>query len=334
MFRYFVHRFIAFFLLLAALPILALFYVLMKCGNRQGESFIYRGERLGLNGRLFTIYKIRTLPENATQTLAEEIFRPGFDVELTYGRFLRASRLDELPQLWNIVKGEMALVGPRPVRPAIYERTVRQIPSYKRRLAVKPGLTGYAQLLTAHRAPKRIRSVIDNHYAEHKSTLFWDGVMLLRTGYAALMHLASSFVTAIEWRCRKLCSTGSLRERRAMKRVAAKRTEGCVTDEAFCPELCVWQPLDDINYSMLALWLDTEFDQDECINLLLRVKPSNRRGRRMARCYCLVFRRTEQTDRDGRDGDCTRFRHVLLYTPFSDYSRYVIDQYILHDRIG
>src|SRR5205085_7133505 len=104
----------------------------------------------GPGGRIFPINKFRTLRRDAETRLGpylgEELVRR---TELEYtsiGRWLKASQLDELPQLWNVLRGDMSFVGPRPIRPRFFEELARELPAYWQRLVVRPGLTGFAQV--------------------------------------------------------------------------------------------------------------------------------------------------------------------------------------------
>ena len=115
-----------------------------------GLPVLYRGERVGRGGRIFTIVKFRTLKRDAETRLGpylgEELVRR---TELEYtkvGRWLKRTQLDELPQLWNVLRGDMSFVGPRPIRPRFFEELARQLPGYWQRLSVRPGLTGFAQM--------------------------------------------------------------------------------------------------------------------------------------------------------------------------------------------
>ena len=115
-----------------------------------GLPVLYRGERVGRGGRVFRILKFRTLEPDAEARLGpylgEELVRR---TELEYtriGRRLKATQLDELPQLWNILRGDMSLVGPRPIRPRFFEQLAAELPAYWQRLVVRPGLTGFAQM--------------------------------------------------------------------------------------------------------------------------------------------------------------------------------------------
>jgi lipopolysaccharide/colanic/teichoic acid biosynthesis glycosyltransferase len=111
---------------------------------------LYRGLRVGRAGSLFTMFKFRTLSVDAEQRLGPylgaELTRLTADEVTRVGHLLRATHLDELPQLLNVLAGDMSLVGPRPIRPAFFEELCEQIPQYWQRLVVAPGMTGFAQL--------------------------------------------------------------------------------------------------------------------------------------------------------------------------------------------
>jgi lipopolysaccharide/colanic/teichoic acid biosynthesis glycosyltransferase len=107
---------------------------------------LYRQRRVGINGHTFTLYKFRSMYADA-EARTGAVWATVDDPRITpVGRWLRKLRLDELPQLWNVVKGDMAIVGPRPERPEFVDLLAHQIPYYRQRLAVKPGITGWAQI--------------------------------------------------------------------------------------------------------------------------------------------------------------------------------------------
>jgi lipopolysaccharide/colanic/teichoic acid biosynthesis glycosyltransferase len=115
-----------------------------------GRPILYRGERVGRGGRFFLMLKFRTLrpgaEERIGQYLGEELVRRT-EAELTaVGRWLKASQLDEIPQLWNVLRGQMSFVGPRPIRPRFFAELAHELPAYWQRLVVRPGLTGFAQV--------------------------------------------------------------------------------------------------------------------------------------------------------------------------------------------
>ena len=135
-------------LLLLTAPVLGLAALAIKLTS--GSPVLYRGARVGRAGRTFTMYKLRTLRPDAEQRLRglqdRELDRLTEDEHTRVGRVLRATQLDELPQLVNVLRGDMSIVGPRPIRPVFFEQLVVDIPQYWQRLVVRPGLTGFAQL--------------------------------------------------------------------------------------------------------------------------------------------------------------------------------------------
>jgi lipopolysaccharide/colanic/teichoic acid biosynthesis glycosyltransferase len=115
-----------------------------------GRPVLYRGERVGRGGHVFTMLKFRTLSADAETRLGpylgeELVVRTSAEFTST-GRWLKATQLDEIPQFANVLRGDMSLVGPRPIRPRFFEELARELPAYWQRLVVRPGLTGFAQV--------------------------------------------------------------------------------------------------------------------------------------------------------------------------------------------
>ena len=115
-----------------------------------GRPVLYRGARVGLAGQIFTMYKFRTLRADAETRIGgyygAELTALTLKEQTFVGKILRFFHLDELPQLWNVLRGDMSLVGPRPIRPTFFEELITDIPAYWQRLVVRPGVTGFAQL--------------------------------------------------------------------------------------------------------------------------------------------------------------------------------------------
>ena len=158
-------------LLTLTAPLLAVAMVLIKLDS-PGPLF-YRQARVGLHGREFTLLKLRSMREDAEADgprWAEE-----HDPRVTrVGAFIRAYRIDELPQLLNVLRGEMSLVGPRPERPCFVEQLAQVIPHYDQRTSVLPGITGWAQVNVRYGASvedARVKLAHDLHYLRHRSLL-------------------------------------------------------------------------------------------------------------------------------------------------------------------
>jgi exopolysaccharide biosynthesis polyprenyl glycosylphosphotransferase len=166
-------------------PLLLLVGILIKLTSP--GSAIFAQERVGRFGRSFLIYKFRTMMKNAEEATGPVLSSGKKDARLTaLGRWLRLFRIDELPQLWNVLRGEMSLVGPRPERPCFVENYERMMPSYARRHQVRPGITGLAQICGGYHTKARDKLRFDLIYVSHRS--FWlDSSILLRTILVVVM---------------------------------------------------------------------------------------------------------------------------------------------------
>jgi lipopolysaccharide/colanic/teichoic acid biosynthesis glycosyltransferase len=125
-------------------PLVLLTAGLVKLTSR-GPA-LYKQTRLGKNGHPFMLYKVRTMYHDCERKSGAQWSCPGDPRITALGRFLRRTHLDELPQLWNVLRGEMSLVGPRPERPEFVPALIQAIPRYQERLLVRPGVTGLAQI--------------------------------------------------------------------------------------------------------------------------------------------------------------------------------------------
>ena len=147
-----------------------------------GRPVLYRGLRVGRYGRTFTMYKFRTLRPGAELRLGGA-YGPELSAlterEVTaVGRWLRASQVDEMPQLWNVVRGDMSIVGPRPVRPAFFAELADQLPAYWQRLVVRPGLSGFAQTRMTREVPWAEKLAHDLEYIADRSVRLYLRVVM------------------------------------------------------------------------------------------------------------------------------------------------------------
>jgi sugar transferase (PEP-CTERM system associated) len=168
-------------LFIATLPVMAVTALAIKLESP--GPLIYRQQRVGRGGKLFDLLKFRSMCVDAEQDGQPQWAAEGDSRVTRVGRFIRLARIDELPQLVNVLRGEMSFVGPRPERPYFVEQLARQIPFYATRLTVKPGITGWAQVrfpygASVEDAASKLR--FDLYYVKNHSFML-DIVILLET---------------------------------------------------------------------------------------------------------------------------------------------------------
>jgi len=212
-------RVLAALLLIPALPVTLVCMLLVRLTSR-GPA-IYRQVRVGRHGRHFSMYKLRTMRVDAEKHGA--VWAKVHDHRVTlFGRFLRKTHLDELPQLFNVLKGDMALVGPRPERPEFVHRLAREIPGYLRRLAVLPGVTGLAQLNLPPDSDLdsvRRKLILDLEFIQHNSLslelrlLFCTGLRIFKLPVLGLFRLHRHVSLPDDSRADKRLETPIPRER-------------------------------------------------------------------------------------------------------------------------
>lgn len=168
-----------------------LFFPLIVVGNFIGNrgALFYTQERVGQNGKYFKIYKYRTMVKNAESNGA--VFTSINDTRITpFGKFMRKTRLDEFPQFINILKGDMAIIGPRPERPVFVNEIAEVMPFYETRHVVKPGLTGWAQVNYTYGdsiQDSLVKLQYDLYYIKHRS-VFLDINIIIKTFSTVLFY--------------------------------------------------------------------------------------------------------------------------------------------------
>jgi sugar transferase (PEP-CTERM system associated) len=170
-------------------PVLAVVAIAVKLSSK--GPVLYHQQRVGQHGRLFYVHKFRSMREDAERHTGPVWARPGGDDRVTpIGSFLRRARLDELPQIWNILLGQMSVVGPRPERPPFVTSLTEQIPFYAQRHVVKPGLTGWSQVRYTYGASVEDameKLQYDLFYIKHMSLSF-DLLIVLQTVKTVLLR--------------------------------------------------------------------------------------------------------------------------------------------------
>ncbi|MFB9077321.1 sugar transferase [Flavobacterium procerum] len=184
-------RLMEFFLSAFGLTICLLFIPIIYIGNLIANrgSLFYTQDRVGKNGVIFKIYKFRTMIENSEVNGA--VFASSNDKRITpFGKFLRKSRIDELPQFFNVLKGDMAVIGPRPERPFFVDEIAALMPFYETRHVIKPGLTGWAQVNYSYGESideSLIKLQYDLYYIKHRS-VFLDLSITFKTITTVLFY--------------------------------------------------------------------------------------------------------------------------------------------------
>ena len=170
-------------LFLVAWPVMLLVALAIKCEDGFSAPILYRQFRVGQGNRRFHVFKFRSMTVNA-EADGKAVWAQKNDQRITrVGHFLRRSRLDELPQIFNVLRGEMSLVGPRPERPEFVDELQKKIPYYSERHAVKPGITGWAQLRYSYGASEEDAAEklqYDLYYIKNQS-LMLDILIILQT---------------------------------------------------------------------------------------------------------------------------------------------------------
>jgi len=176
-------------LLFLSSPLMILVTLASLVESRGRDPILYRQVRVGQNGKLFRLYKFRSMRVDAEADGVARWASKNDSRVTRLGAFIRKTRLDELPQVFNVIGGDMSLVGPRPERPEFVEQLAKNIPFYGERHRVKPGVTGWAQLLCPYGASEedsKTKLEYDLYYVKHAG-VFLDLIILLQTVEVVLM---------------------------------------------------------------------------------------------------------------------------------------------------
>lgn len=191
--KYTVERIAGWLLLIPALPAIGFCWLLVRIGS-PGPGF-FRQTRVGRGGQEFQVIKLRTMRLDAEANGPQWSVKG--DPRITrLGRVLRALHLDELPQLFNVARGEMVLVGPRPERPEFVELLTREIPGYRRRLIVKPGITGLSQINLPTDSDLRSverKQILDLHHIDHANA--WMDIRMILLTCLRVFFISSERLT-------------------------------------------------------------------------------------------------------------------------------------------
>jgi len=326
---------LAFILFVLSLPIFIAIAIAIKIID--GGDIFYKSIRLGKNYKPFTMYKFRTLSSNAHQFVGarhvnDGVFKQNKMIS-PLGQFLRETRLDELPQLVNILKGDMNLVGPRPHRPEIFDEFKKHYRFYGRLLNVKPGLIGYRQLYTPHSSPIKLQILYDYRFIDGGRYIFWNLYFVIATAYGVtriiLKKLCRFFYHDLILR---LCMR-RYKEKRVLERISlgdARVEIGTRTDEGVFVTDAVGS-LVDMNEEAVRVKLPAAVGLQETFiqfHTLYRKKPLGRTARKSAICFAKAVASYNHQDKMGEEKDV-----VYFYTPITPLNEYKIHKYFLQENM-
>ena len=290
-----------------------------------GQPVFYVGERLGQHKRRFSIIKFRTLPLGTQSKIGGDLFNHKHVRISPVAQFLRDTRLDELPQLINIIRGDMVFFGPRPERYEVYLKQCIGIEGYESRFEVPPGVIGVSQLCTPHSTPKTMRAKIDHQYMTNSFS------KRIKFGIYAVWALVRRLVLQCALQLwRNKIKTQLIRkhdERRA--EVRAKQSGSIIEYIDNNKKVTAANgSLVDINNDFIRVRGPCPFVKGE--KFLCRItsqpKKSLRGRKKSAYCFCSLIK-CEGKSTDGQ------VEYLVKYEATSPFNRYLIDQYLLHQAI-
>ena len=320
---------LSFILLTIGSPLFLLIAVAVKLCD--GGPVFYTQSRLGFKKTPFTIYKFRTLVPNADKIIGPRVLSKGrHNLVTPVGKFLRNTRLDELPQLFNLLKGDMTFFGPRPQRPEIVEHFGSHIKDYDKRFTVKPGLIGFPQLFLPHSAPKSIQSRIDNMYLHVKQNYFW-GILLV---FFTIYNVTKKFIRLTIKRFRNLLlriGSDNYREKRVFERKRVKSGNYVFFSRSGREIGHTWEKKHHNIYNVNdeALLIRTRerlnFEDNFLMKIVIEDKIYGKLKRKTIYCKGTLFseRKTEK-----------EFEYVIFYEPLSPLNYYLAHQYLLRNSLA
>ena len=315
-------------LIFFSIPFLFVVSIMIKLQDK--GPILYKGYRLGLNKKPFKMYKFRTMVVDADRIIGDRILKSNRNLITPLGKYLRDTRLDELPQLFNILKGDMFIMGPRPIPPNLYESDCRQIKGYDKRFSVKPGLIGFSQLYTPYSTPKRIRSYIDNKLLHVHQSFILEIIVTFFTVFIVIKTVFGKLAKHIWNYIYKVKILHIYDENRSFERINSVNARvyiGAINDnkEIFTKKAEVV----DINEEAFRINSNYKIDHDETIYKLEIeyftgfFKKTKRT--KSGKCYGKIYRESETKD--------VNYSYVIKYTPKTPLDHYFIHQYFLFESV-
>lgn len=319
----YIDRLVALTAIILLAPVFVFVYLLVFI--TMGRPVFYVGERLGIHKSTFNIIKFRTLPLGAQKRIGGELFNHKHEKIPAVAQFLRDTRLDELPQLVNILRGEMVFFGPRPERYEVYVEQCASIPGYEARFKVPPGVIGVSQLCTPHSAPKTMRAKIDRRYVSNSSS------SNIGFGIYAVWVLARRLTVQFAYHFWRDKIKNQLINKRTERRTEPRIRQNGATIEFLNKDkqsVIADGSLLDINHEFMRVKGRIPFDADETYlcRLTSQSKKSLRGRTKSAYCYCTLLKNEgSSADKIGE--------YIVKYEAASPLNKYLIDQYFLYKAI-
>ena len=333
-------------IMLLSLPVIAFLYLIFLIS--QGTPVFYKGIRLGCNQRPFTIYKFRTLKVGSEKNLKNKVLPARSGLETRFGKFFRDCRLDELPQLLNILKGDMNFIGPRPVRPDIAEYAGRRIKNYNIRFTVQPGLIGHTQLFCTHRTPKSVRSRFNAYFCRRKACFWKEPLLIIITINGILKKISFNFYERLsliiktkslinrrqEHRFKpalaEICTKYGSKNPNVLSRSLVKKMTGLFLSEK--PDFTTACMLRDINDEAFTFYSWQKFPGGRHrFYLIINIYDC-----KWIKASCIgeaVIRDYPPTCKRNQAADPHPFSYIIYYSPVTDFDFYKIDKYFLKNSI-
>ena len=294
-----------------------------------GRPIFYAGERLGQDKEPFTMYKFRTLVPNAEALLGADMVEQKESLITCVGKFLRPTRLDELPQLLNVLKGDMQIVGPRPVRRRLYEKRCKEIPRYEERFSVPPGLVGPSQLFTPHACPKIFRTIIDNRAIRQYQTGWEKTYLIVRTIAAVTKKTLQAAGRWFERPPEDRRSNGALEEETIPGRSHPRGATAYLNEPYLSDDYETLGQIVDMNSEAFRVRTDRQLESFPCHIKIAVDHSASRAGGKRTKCAFVKCEPLRQIALGSETRD-----YVMQYEPVSPISRYVIHQYFLRESLA
>lgn len=303
---------ISFFLLLLTLPLFIVISILLLA--TQGTNIFYSGPRYGKNRKIYQMYKFRTLATNAAELTRDRLMTTRTNLETPLGKVLRRTRLDELPQLYNVLRGDMNLVGPRPVRPEMFTLISKDVANYSIRFETKPGLVGVAQSLLPHSAPKILRHRLNVILLKREVSLCRELFFLFRNGLAVLQTVAEVLLERILH-----VKAGYFHNRRNADRSTTREAEVALHDTSGILALGTISDINDEAFSFLT----TQKLNNGSFKAIISLK-----NRRKISVICEINSQPAEQPEPGSDGSHFR-RYVAFFRYQNALETYRIEHHLL-----